>query len=307
MRRACVIGSISLSMLSPAWCLRGQAPAAQPATMRLCTDGCQTLNWSGDHYDGHVDGQTEVATRYWIKGWADGQIRLFGRTVKPVDGIHQAEGIFTGAINPDGTSIVAGNMFWRVGPQTGNRPYTLSWAKTPSSNAVPVSAPVSVPASAPVVSSQAGPAVGQDDALKAADAWLKLVDSGDSKAAAAGLADETKAKFQGLAPLQNTVSIAALLGPPADDASMNYPNYKFTRTLSPDSVKQVRSCPCGIPSGTFYVMSYDFKSTWNGNVLVDARSHQYRPGGRQGTDVLYMLQEHNGTWKPAWLLWIPKN
>jgi hypothetical protein len=157
--------------------------------------------------------------------------------------------------------------------------------QTPADQPRTPSRSASLPATAPA---------GQGDALKAADAWLKLIDATDFKTAALGMADETKALFHWPTEEERILAITVLLGQPrAKGVTMNF---KFTRTLEPGSVKQVSSCPCGTRSGNYYVMTYDYASSW--------LFPNHEGASRRGMDTLYMLQEPDGSWKPAALFWL---
>lgn len=150
-------------------------PAAAPASLRLCIgpNACANLTWSGDHYDGRGDNDQNVSSRYWIKSWGNGWVVLLGKTSALADGLHPAEGNFSGRIGPDGESLYGGtDEYWVGNGPHGSMPFTLVWgshlgaapessptiARTP---AAPPTAPVrqqrGVTAEAPAEEGDAGP------------------------------------------------------------------------------------------------------------------------------------------------------
>ena len=138
----------------------------------------------------------------------------------------------------------------------------------------------------------------KEAALSAATAWLKILDTGDFKAAARGWADERidMPALHNYPSREERIQVLAILLAQQRGQDGTWER-KFTRTLQPDSVKQVFTCNCGLRDGNFYVMSYDYSSSF----LVN-----HNPNYRNGVDVLYMMQEQDGTWKPAAITWIPK-
>ncbi len=127
-------------------------------------------------------------------------------------------------------------------------------------------------------------------ALAAATSWLAILDSGDYLKAASGLADEVLAEFKWPKKEDNLMAAAGTL---SDKRRGEFGvNPVVTRKLQPVGVKQVTSCKCGIRDGIFYTFAYDVKYKWD-----DRRYHVQRY--RDGTDVLYMLIEPDGAWKPV--------
>ena len=138
----------------------------------------------------------------------------------------------------------------------------------------------------------------REAALSAANAWLKILDTNDVRAAARGWAEE-RIDMPALSRYPDREAKIQIL---ASILSQQRPfdnKLEFTWTLQPGSVKHVSTCSCGLRDGNYYVMTYDYTSTY----IQDPRSHSV--GSRRGTDVLYMLQEQDGTWKPAALTWTP--
>jgi hypothetical protein len=130
----------------------------------------------------------------------------------------------------------------------------------------------------------------KDAALAAATAWLAILDSSDYLKAASGLADEVLAEFKWPKKEDNLMAAAGIL---ADKRKGEFGvNPLVTRRLQPDGVKLETSCKCGIRDGVFYTFAYDVKYTWD-----DRRFHVQR--FRDGSDVVYMLLEPDGVWKPA--------
>jgi len=133
-------------------------PFGSPLEMRLCVDnGCETLTWRDDHYAGVKDKASDISTHYTVEQWSPTGIRLKGKSVAAVSTNRQAigpipiathtyiEGVFTGAIAPDGHSIEDAVVKWQVGKQSGEKVYKLTWNTEASSSLS--SAACSAPAS----------------------------------------------------------------------------------------------------------------------------------------------------------------
>jgi len=133
----------------------------------------------------------------------------------------------------------------------------------------------------------------QDAALKAATAWLAILDTGDYGRAASGFAEEWYATLVNLpTQAQKVQSTTAILFQSRYSLGINSP-YTVVRKLQPDGVKYLRSCQCGIRDGEFFTFAYELKFAWTERVLRGIRFT------RQAHEVLYMLQEKDGTWKPV--------
>jgi hypothetical protein len=133
----------------------------------------------------------------------------------------------------------------------------------------------------------------KDAALAAATSWLAILDTTDYTKASSGLADEVQARFNLPSKDEDlhSMNIAVL------NSDKRYPvfghgNTAVTRTLQPDGVKQVTSCNCGIRDGVFFTFTYDVKY----NIKNPAMHMSY---SKAGTDVVFMLLEPDGSWKPA--------
>jgi hypothetical protein len=124
-----------------------QTAVAPPKTMRLCVDKeCNNLTWVEDHYEGRKDGQTAVATRYWITTWHTDHVEFVGTTATAVANGFPARATYTGKIAPDGLSITDGNFDWHVATAgSGSGHYTLTWtaaaAKAAMADVGPIEAP----------------------------------------------------------------------------------------------------------------------------------------------------------------------
>jgi hypothetical protein len=119
------------------------AQQGPPKTMRLCVGpGCSNLTWVGDHYEAREDGKAALQARFWVNQWTPDHVELQGTTAFAADGVFPAEGIFTGKISSAGTSIVDGRDDWRIGySKSGTMPFTLTWAKPPSTESNSGAAP----------------------------------------------------------------------------------------------------------------------------------------------------------------------
>jgi hypothetical protein len=139
----------------------------------------------------------------------------------------------------------------------------------------------------------AAPADTQLNAAQAAvTAWLAILDTGDYREAASGFADEVLAAFNFPTKEEKVASANLALLDPITRRGQFGVNPAVKRTLKPEGVKTVTSCPCGIRDRVFYTFAYDVEYTWE-----DHRFHVQR--FRSGTDIVYMLREPDGTWKPA--------
>jgi hypothetical protein len=128
---------------------------------------------------------------------------------------------------------------------------------------------------------------GKAAALKVATAWLVLLDKQDTEAAAGAMAPETIALFHWPTKQENMAMIAGGLNqPPRGGLGAR----EMSRTFKPEATKQATSCGCGVRDGEFMVFFYDVKYTWTQN-------HIYQT--KEGIDVLWMLLENDGTWKPV--------
>lgn len=131
-------------------------------------------------------------------------------------------------------------------------------------------------------------------ALAAATSFLALADAHDCNKAAENAADEQFARVHWPSRAENVTAVAALIFDLPNRWRNYSPSADVTRTLRPNRAKRVTSCQCGIRDGVFYAFTYDVKYVSYDRVL---RSHITRPG----TDVVYVLQEPDGSWKPAGL------
>jgi hypothetical protein len=100
-----------------------------PRTVRMCgSDGrCQILSWNDGHYDGRMEGQTEVGTIFEVARWDREAVELTGIISKPDQSGNYATGIFAGKISGDGHGVENGVDTFRGGTATGLIPFTLSW------------------------------------------------------------------------------------------------------------------------------------------------------------------------------------
>jgi hypothetical protein len=111
-------------------------PSGSPLEMRLCVDnGCEKLVWRGTYYDGIKDKGSDIANHYTVDQWSKEGIRLEGKSVSPVSTGRvgpvpiktYVEGVFTGPIAVDGRSVENGVVNWKIGPQHGEKVFTLTW------------------------------------------------------------------------------------------------------------------------------------------------------------------------------------
>lgn len=123
-------------------------------------------------------------------------------------------------------------------------------------------------------------------ALKAATEWLVHLDAGDNIAAAEGYAEEVIALMNWPKHEEKVAAVGAALNGPRSDMGVR----QVARTLRPDATKKATTCACNIRDGQFYVFTYDVKYSWD---------FHHIPHYKAGTEVLYMLLEKDGSWKPA--------
>jgi len=128
---------------------------------------------------------------------------------------------------------------------------------------------------------------GKQEALKAANAWVAQLDRPDTDGAAEGMAEETIAIFHWPTRAANLAVMSGLLNaPPRGGIGTR----KMSRTFRPEDTKQMSSCSCGIRDGEFFVFVYDVTYTWTQHQIYQTK---------KGSDVLWMLLEKDGTWKPV--------
>ena len=133
-------------------------------------------------------------------------------------------------------------------------------------------------------------AVDKAAALKAATAWLVLLDKPDFVAAGAGVSEESLATIPNSTPDEKAHTMGAVLSSIGPTSRMGG-QHEMTRKLVPDSIKQATSCGgCGIRDGKYFVFAYDLTNKWTNHHMFQST---------QGTQVLYMLKERDGSWKPA--------
>ncbi|MGA2851212.1 MAG: hypothetical protein ABSE46_19585 [Terracidiphilus sp.] len=132
-------------------------------------------------------------------------------------------------------------------------------------------------------------------ALNAATAWIALVDAKDWSGAAHGYSPEALAALHSPTPEQALQGLAAYLA--IQHFSQDSDPHEVTRKPQADGVKRVTACNCGIPNGDFFEITYDVKYKF---VRMHMAGHI--PYYRQGTEVLYMMHEKSGAWKPAALV-----
>ncbi len=131
----------------PVATISSQADVAPPKTMRLCISNvCDNLTWVDDHYEGRKDGQTAIATRYWITTWQRDRVEFVGKTATAVANGFPLQATYTGKIAPDGLSIVDGTLAWHFATAgSGSGQYTLTWtaaaAKAAMADVGPIEAP----------------------------------------------------------------------------------------------------------------------------------------------------------------------
>jgi hypothetical protein len=125
----------------------------------------------------------------------------------------------------------------------------------------------------------------------AATSWLAILDTGDYGKAASGLADETLATIKWPTKEERAAAAVMFLDPNKRRGDFST-KPAVTRKLQPDGVKQVTTCNCGIRDGVFFTFTYDVNYKWD-----DRRFHVQR--FRNGTDVVFMLLEPDGSWRPA--------
>ena len=116
--------------------------------MHLCVDNvCETLIWRGTYYDGVKDRGSDITNHYKVDEWSKSGIKMEGKSIAPTM-INAPpfpmpirvflEGVFTGPISADGRSIENGVVHWKLGPNKGEKVFTLTWdAEAPAAAAVP--------------------------------------------------------------------------------------------------------------------------------------------------------------------------
>lgn len=116
--------------------------------MHLCVDNvCETLIWRDGYYDGVKDKGSDITNHYKIDQWSKDGIKMQGKAITP-SFINAPpfpmpirvflEGTFTGPVAADGHSIENGVVHWRLGPQKGEKVFTLTWdSDAPTQAAVP--------------------------------------------------------------------------------------------------------------------------------------------------------------------------
>jgi len=124
-----------------------QSGVAPPKTMRLCIgNDCDNLTWVDDHYEGRKDGQTSVATRYWITTWHSAQVEFVGKTATAVANGFPLQATYTGKIAADGLSIADGSLDWHIATAgSGSGRFTLTWTAAAAKAAMADVGPIEVP------------------------------------------------------------------------------------------------------------------------------------------------------------------
>jgi hypothetical protein len=145
-----LLAAVSAAVLLPSATAQvaTQQPFNLPRSMRMCGGNglCQTLTWNDGHYDGILDGQTEVTTTFGVVRWDREAVDFTGIVSRPDPSGNYITGIFTGTISPAGNSVDAGTDTWRVGGVTGSLPFRLTWNPSDLSNAFPVRSQDRLPA-----------------------------------------------------------------------------------------------------------------------------------------------------------------
>ncbi len=122
--------------------------AGSPLKMHLCVDNvCETLIWRGSYYDGIKDKGSDITNHYKVDEWSKSGIKLEGKSISPmfvnappipIPIRTYLEGVFTGPIAADGHGIDNGVVHWKLGPQHGEKVFTLTWdADAPAAAAIP--------------------------------------------------------------------------------------------------------------------------------------------------------------------------
>lgn len=97
-----------------------------PRSMRICFNGCDTMNLVGDHYEGHADGSPALTWIYAITQWDGYSFQIKGKSSELVEGVMPATGTFTGTIDP-ASKTGSGVLAVSAGFSTSNIPFTISW------------------------------------------------------------------------------------------------------------------------------------------------------------------------------------
>jgi hypothetical protein len=127
-------------------------------------------------------------------------------------------------------------------------------------------------------------------AQKAATAWLELLDKSDFVAAGAGVSEESLATIQNGTPEEKARTMGFVLASIGPTSRMGG-QHEMTRRLEADGIRRATSCGgCGIRDGEYFVFTYDLTNKWTHNHMFQATA---------GTQVLYMLKENDGSWRPA--------
>jgi hypothetical protein len=136
-----LLAAVSAAVLLPSATAQvaSQQPLNLPLSMRMCGGNglCQTLTLNDGHYDGVMDGQTEVTTTFGVVRWDRDAVDFTGIVSRPDPSGYYIAGIFTGTISPTGNSVDDGTDTWRVGSVTGSLPFRLTWNPSDLSNAAP--------------------------------------------------------------------------------------------------------------------------------------------------------------------------
>jgi hypothetical protein len=99
-----------------------------PRILHMCAGAhCQTLTWNDGHYDGTLEGQTEVTTTFGVVRWDREAVDFTGIVSKPDPLGNYVTGIFTGHVSPAGNSVDDLTDTWRAGPSTGSAHVRLIW------------------------------------------------------------------------------------------------------------------------------------------------------------------------------------
>ena len=131
----------------PVATISSQAAVAPPKAMRLCIGSvCDNLTWVDDHYEGRKDGQTAIATRYWITTWQSDRVEFVGKSATAVANGFPLQATYTGKIAPDGLSIADGTLDWHVATAgSGSGQYTVTWTAAAAKAAMADVGPIESP------------------------------------------------------------------------------------------------------------------------------------------------------------------
>jgi hypothetical protein len=125
-----VLTALSVASLLPAALAQtvSQPFVNLPRILHMCARGhCQTLTWNDGHYDGTLEGQTEVTSTFGVVRWDREAVDFTGIVSKPDPLGNYVTGIFTGIISPAGNSVDDLTDTWRAGSATGSMHVTLIW------------------------------------------------------------------------------------------------------------------------------------------------------------------------------------